>query len=174
MALTFEWDARKDAVNQRKHGVSFKEASTAFGDPLSWFLADEVHSEEEVRSLLLGRSALDRLIAVLFTERGGELIRIISTRRATPRERRNMKKTSARRPRRVRAASDEIPAEVDFSRAVRNPYAARYAAGSNVVVLEPDVAALFPNAVSVNEALRSLAKVMAGGKTKRRAGRRTA
>ena len=83
-----EWDARKDAANQRKHGVSFKEASTVFGDPLGWFLADEVHSGEEMRALLFGRSAQDRLVAVLFTERGGELMRIISARRATPRERR--------------------------------------------------------------------------------------
>jgi uncharacterized DUF497 family protein len=88
MALTFEWDARKDAANQQKHGVSFKEASTVFGDPLAWFRPDDAHSLEEERFFLLGRSAHDRLLAVLFTQRGAELIRIISARRATPRERR--------------------------------------------------------------------------------------
>ena len=61
-----------------------------------------------------------------------------------------------------------------IGQAVRNPYAARYAAGSNIVVLEPDVAALFPNSTSVNEALRSLAKVMAGRKAKRSTSERTA
>jgi len=81
-----------------------------------------------------------------------------------------MKKTSAKPPRRPRRApdADEMRPEYDFSKAVRNPYAARYAAGSNIVVLEPDVAAVFPNAASVNEALRSLASVMAGRKRKSR------
>lgn len=79
-----------------------------------------------------------------------------------------MKKTSAKSARRPRtAASDEIRPEYDWSEAVRNPYASRYAAGSNIVVLEPDVAALFPNSASVNEALRSLASVMASRKSKR-------
>jgi hypothetical protein len=89
-----------------------------------------------------------------------------------------MKKTSAksaRQPRRpVEHDPDEIRPEYDFSRAVRNPYASRYAAGSNIVVLEPDVAALFPNSNSVNEALRSLASVVAGRKGKRPSRRRTA
>ena len=72
-----------------------------------------------------------------------------------------MKKTSAKTTRRARPADDEIKPEYDWSKAVRNPYAARDAAGSNIVVLEPDVAAVFPNAASVNEALRSLASVIA-------------
>jgi len=49
--------------------------------------------------------------------------------------------------------------EYDFSESVRNPYAARYAAGTNVVLLAPDVAAVFPNAEAVNEALRALIKI---------------
>lgn len=85
-----------------------------------------------------------------------------------------MKKTSAKPTRRARPAPDEIQPEYDWSTAVRNPYAARYAAGSNIVVLEPDVAALFPNAALVNEALRSLAGVMAGRKRKPTVRRRTA
>lgn len=88
----------------------------------------------------------------------------------------NMKKTSAKSGRRSDATSnpDEIRPEYDWSKAVRNPYATRYAAGSNIVVLEPDVAAIFPNSASVNEALRSLASVMAGRKTKPPSRRRTA
>jgi hypothetical protein len=86
-----------------------------------------------------------------------------------------MKKTSAKSSRRSSASDpDEILPEYDWSQAVRNPYAARYAAGSNIVVLEPDVAAVFPNSASVNEALRSLASVMAGRKAKRPSRRRTA
>jgi hypothetical protein len=64
-------------------------------------------------------------------------------------------KPEARRPGR-----DEILPEYDFSHARPNKYAARYAAGSSVVVLEPDVAAVFPDAAEVNEALRALAGII--------------
>jgi len=56
--------------------------------------------------------------------------------------------------------SDEILPEYDFSHALPNKYADRYAAGSVVVVLEPDVAAVFADSGEVNEALRALAKVI--------------
>ncbi|MGI8401622.1 MAG: BrnT family toxin [Gemmatimonadaceae bacterium] len=92
MALVFEWDSRKAAANEKKHGVSFKEASTVFGDPRGWFQADDRHSVEEERFRLLGRSSENRLLAVLFTNRGDELVRIISARLATSRERRKYEK----------------------------------------------------------------------------------
>jgi uncharacterized DUF497 family protein len=88
MAVAFEWDHAKDVANQAKHGVAFKEASTVFGDPLAWFQPDEQHSQDEERFLLLGRSSANRLLAVLFTDRGADMIRVISARPATPRERR--------------------------------------------------------------------------------------
>ena len=56
-------------------------------DPLAWFQSDAAHSESEDRFRLLGRSSENRLLAVLFTDRGDELIRIISARLATSRER---------------------------------------------------------------------------------------
>ena len=87
MAMTFEWDSQKAASNEKKHGVGFKEATTVFGDPLGWFQRDEEHSVGEGRLLLLGRSSENRLLAVLFSDRGDELIRIISARPATSRER---------------------------------------------------------------------------------------
>ena len=77
MALVFEWDSRKAAANEKKHGVSFAEATTVFGDPLGWFQADETHSVDEDRFRLLGRSSENRLLAVLFTDRGEQLVRII-------------------------------------------------------------------------------------------------
>ena len=88
MALTFEWDASKAAANRVKHGVSFDEASTAFGDPFGRITPDPRHSVGEERLALLGRSVRNRLLAVMFTERG-EHIRLISARRATRRERRD-------------------------------------------------------------------------------------
>lgn len=89
-----------------------------------------------------------------------------------------MRKTSGKAPgaprRRAGTDVDEMRPEYDFSKAVRNPYASRYAAGSNIVVLEPDVAAHFPNSASVNQALRSLTQVIEGRRPKRGPRSRTA
>ena len=87
MGLTFEWDAVKAQENLRKHGVSFEEASTVFGDPLSLTIEDPLHSEEEDRFVTIGESIRRRILVVVHTERG-DTIRIISARRATSRERR--------------------------------------------------------------------------------------
>ena len=60
----------------------------------------------------------------------------------------------------VREKNDEMLREYHFSQGVRGKYARRYARGSNVVVLEPDVAKAFPNAEAVNASLRSLAEII--------------
>jgi len=88
MAVSFEWDEEKAAVNQRKHGVSFAEAATVFGNPLAVIFDDPEHSMEELREIIVGHSDRERLLVVSFTEREG-VIRIISARKATPRERRD-------------------------------------------------------------------------------------
>jgi uncharacterized DUF497 family protein len=82
----FEWDADKAAVNLRKHGVSFDEAVTAFGDRLSVLLPDPDHSAGEERYLVMGVSTQGRLLVVAFVERPPRT-RIISARLATRRER---------------------------------------------------------------------------------------
>lgn len=87
MELEFEWDPAKGEANERKHGVSFPEASTAFGDPLSVTVPDTRHSVDEERYVLFGRSEYGRLLAVMHTDRG-TAIRIISARPVTTRERR--------------------------------------------------------------------------------------
>ena len=86
MALLFEWDPAKAASNLAKHGVSFAEASTVFGDPLALMVPDPRHSHGEVRFAIFGTSTRGRLLAVLHTERG-ERIRLISAREATRHER---------------------------------------------------------------------------------------
>ncbi|MCX5682102.1 MAG: BrnT family toxin [Planctomycetota bacterium] len=86
MGLTFEWDINKAGSNLVKHGVSFDEATTAFGDPLSITISDPLHSEFEERFVLIGYSLRNRLLVVVHAERGGR-IRIISARTATRRER---------------------------------------------------------------------------------------
>ena len=84
--ITFEWDQEKAAANAEKHGVSFPEAATAFGDPLSIVISDPVHSDQENRWVLIGMSSAGRLVVVAHAERG-ESIRLISARLATRRER---------------------------------------------------------------------------------------
>lgn len=79
--LEFEWDPEKEVESSKKHGVSFHEAQSAFGDDLSLTIPDPDHSEGEARHLLLGASSAGRLLVVSHTERG-DRIRIISARRA--------------------------------------------------------------------------------------------
>ena len=68
----------------------------------------------------------------------------------------NMKKQNKSKAR----SSDQMRPEYDFSKGVRGKHAARYAAGSNVVVLAPDVASQFQTADDVNETLRAVAKLV--------------
>ena len=64
--MEFEWDPAKDAGNLAKHGVSFSEASTIFGDPLEVTIPDPEHSEDETRFLSLGISTESRLLVVAY------------------------------------------------------------------------------------------------------------
>ncbi len=82
----FERDAKKAAANLKKHGVSFEEAITAFGDPLSMNMRDPDHSESEQRYIVLGLSERYRLVVVSYTEIE-ERTRIISARQVTRTER---------------------------------------------------------------------------------------
>jgi uncharacterized DUF497 family protein len=86
MAYVFDWDTEKAQSNVRKHAVSFDEASTVFGDPLTLLMDDPDHSQQEERFLLLGKSIRRRLIVVAHAERL-PLTRLISARRATRTER---------------------------------------------------------------------------------------
>lgn len=86
MPLQFEWDERKAKANEAKHGVSFKEAITAFADPLARIFQDEGHSESEQREIIVGHSDRKNLILVSFVE-AEEKIRLISARKATRAER---------------------------------------------------------------------------------------
>jgi uncharacterized DUF497 family protein len=88
VALTFEWDARKAAANVRKHGVSFGEAATAFGDAMSLTIPDPQHSWGEDRFVTIGSSYQGRVLVVVHTDRAPDVVRIISARRATRSERR--------------------------------------------------------------------------------------
>lgn len=85
--LRFEWDERKAAANAKKHGVSFDEARSVFFDERARMIDDPDHSEDEQRFILLGVSSSLRLLLVCHCHRSqGNVIRIISARKATARE----------------------------------------------------------------------------------------
>jgi uncharacterized DUF497 family protein len=82
--MRFDWDLSKAAANLKKHQVSFDEAKTVFFDDFAVQFFDEEHSDTEERFIMLGMSSNARLLVVCHCERvGGEVIRIISARKAT-------------------------------------------------------------------------------------------
>jgi len=85
--LRFEWDERKAVANARKHGVSFEEARSVFFDERARLIDDPDHSENEARFILLGLSSSLRMLLVCHCYRSaGNVIRIVSARKATARE----------------------------------------------------------------------------------------
>ena len=152
MDAEFEWDREKAESNLQKHGVSFEEAATVFFDPLSLTIPDPLHSDEENRFVSVGLSNQQRHLVVVHSERN-DRIRIISARLAASGERNmNQESNSEREP--------EMLEEYDFSGGVRGKYAGRFARGSQVVVLDPDVPQVFSDSESVNRALRALAGII--------------
>lgn len=85
------WDPSKALRNMRKHGIGFEEAATVFRDPLVLLLHDLAHSEEEDRWIALGKSLRQILLVVVHTE-DDRTIRIVTARKAEPRERRQYEK----------------------------------------------------------------------------------
>ena len=85
--IDFEWDSAKAATNLKKHNVSFEEAKTVFYDEFAVQFFDDEHSDGEDRFLMLGVSSVAKLLIVSHCERGnGDIIRIISARKATKQE----------------------------------------------------------------------------------------
>jgi uncharacterized DUF497 family protein len=90
MELRFEWDVKKERANQKKHGVSFAEAKSAFSDERGLVIDDPEHSDDEDRFVLLGMSATLRVLVVCHCYRAdGDVIRIISARKADQHEQRD-------------------------------------------------------------------------------------
>ena len=84
--MIFEWNARKAALNLKRHRVAFEDAASIFRDPLAITFPDPDHSLEELREITIGRTIKGRVLFVAHCERG-ERIRIISARLATNAER---------------------------------------------------------------------------------------
>jgi uncharacterized DUF497 family protein len=86
--MQFQWNPDKASSNLQKHGVSFEEAVTVFGDPLAVTIDDPDHSLGETRFLTIGFSRLQRLLVVSHTDKEHQ-IRLISARLATRKERKS-------------------------------------------------------------------------------------
>jgi len=87
-AIKFTWDEEKAKANIRKHGVSFEEASSVFADENARLKHDPEHSDEEDRFIILGFSSKLHILVVCHVFRqGGEVIRLITARKATRNER---------------------------------------------------------------------------------------
>jgi len=152
--MLFDWDDKKAESNLAKHGVSFVEATTVFGDPLSETFDDPDHSFDERRYIIIGMSENNRLLLVAHSD-DGVTIRKLARANQQDASESDMKKD-------LIEMEDDLRDEYDFSQLknrVRGKYVERYQTGTNVVRLEPDVAEIFPDAQSVNEALRLLIKV---------------
>jgi len=91
LALRFEWDKNKAKRNAAKHKVSFEEASTVFGDPLSITIEDQIHSSIEERFITMGSSFSGNLLVVVHCDKG-DTIRIVSARAATRKEKKTYEK----------------------------------------------------------------------------------
>lgn len=162
--MIYEWDGRKAARNLTKHGISFEEAATVFHDPLAMTFPDPDHSPDEGREITIGHTMKQRLAFVAHCQRGIR-IRLISARLATNAERSSMKKESSK------TTVDELRKEYDLSslqRGVRGKYYCRATAGTNLVLIDADLAHVFPDSDSVNRALRLLVETARAADSARR------
>lgn len=152
--MQFEWDAEKAETNLNKHGVSFAEASTVFGDLSAKMFFDDEPSIDEKREFIVGYSEINRLLVVYFTERENRKVRIIPHENPPISNGRIMKKMN-------NEDTDEMKSEYrfDYSKAQPNRFAKEYNRMQRTVVLDADVADDFPSSESVNEALRFLSRI---------------
>ncbi|HEV7763620.1 MAG TPA: BrnT family toxin [Thermoanaerobaculia bacterium] len=94
MELQFEWDPAKARANERKHGVSFGEASTVFRDAYALHVHDGAHAWDEERFIIIGMSARERVLMVVYVERTEMTLPLVSARPAQLRERRSYEEKS--------------------------------------------------------------------------------
>jgi uncharacterized DUF497 family protein len=154
MPLTFEWDSRKARSNLAKHGVAFERATTIFSDPRSLTIPDPERSRTEPRFITMGK-ALGNKCSLSSTPNAAIISASLVPNGKTRGNGNFMKKKSRRSEER------SMKSTYDFSQAIRGKYARRYTQGANVVILEPDVAKVFPTSKAVNSSLRKIIRQQA-------------
>ena len=166
--VIYEWDPKKAKANLRDHGVSFDEAASVFLDPLAVTFPDPDHSAEEFREITIGHSSKRRVVFLSHTRRGYRT-RLISARKVTKAERKQYEETPKK-------DKDELRPEYDLSQlkgGVRGKYYREATAGTNLVLIDPELASVFPDTESVNRALRLLADTAQSATTRKPVRRKT-
>jgi uncharacterized DUF497 family protein len=152
--MEFEWNPEKAVINLRKHNVSFKEATTVFDDSLSVTFPDPDHLIEENRYVIMAcQDQGDCWLSLTLTAKTA--LESSVPEKLLARKEGFMKKE-------IDELEDELCPEYNFSKmagGVRGKYVERYRVGTNLVLLEPDVAQAFPTDASMNEALRLLIQI---------------
>jgi hypothetical protein len=155
--MRFAWDEKKAASNLVKHGVSFEEAESVFGDPLSDTFPDLIIPRKNIVS-----SSRVRPSRVRFSWWRKRMMESWCVSSAPAKQ--HMEKESLMK--RIESEKeDDLRPEYDFSQmkgGVRGKYVERYREGTNLVLLDPDIAAAFPDAKAVNDALRLLLREKGG------------
>ena len=164
------WDPRKATANHKKHKVSFEEASTVLADPLAITGADPDHSVGELRWITLA-SRIASGSSPCPTPKRARSSESSAHGRRHAQNAGSMKKARSHVKGELRRSYKRSDFPAGFT---RGKYAARLAAGSNVVVLSPENAAAFPTSDAVNEALNGLVRVAKSARlTSRSSGRRS-
>jgi hypothetical protein len=152
MKVNVEWDPTKARINHRKHSVTFEEATTAFTDPLSSTFLIRCIPKMKNGSSLLGNPFNSGCWWLCIPT---EEIAFASSARVLPT---HTKGKPMKKQVEIERDPDMLD-NYDFSQGVRGKYVHRFAQGSNVVVLSPDVSEIFPDSESVNNALRMLVEI---------------
>ena len=161
--MRIEWDETKARTNFKKHGISFYEASSVFYDQLSATGEDGHHSmKNDLSHLVYRRRAMFWQSFILSAAMRFEKL--------APERQHGLRGNFMSKPK--KKSADEMLPEYkrsDFTKVVRGKYADRLRKSSNVVVIDPDLTKVFPNAEAVNAALRSLSEIAkrAGSKGRR-------
>ena len=138
----FEWNPNKATLNIEKHGVSFQEVAILFNDQLSVTFPDPKHFIGESRYVIIGISRYGQLLIVAHTDRAEKKYESSAPEKLPARSRGFMKKDIEQE------MEDELLAEYDFAQmegGVRGKYIERYRAGTNLVLLDLNIARAFPN-----------------------------
>ena len=150
----YDWDAAKAARNLKKHGVTFEEAGSVFGDPLACTFPDPDHSIGELRFLTFGMSITSAYLSCLTSST--HTVFTSSTPERSPHLSAKSGETSKAPP------LDTLRAEYqrkDLGPGVRGKYLKQHAQGTNLVLLQPEVTKVFSTPAAVNEALLGLMQV---------------
>ena len=150
--MIYEWDAEKAKTNLRMHGVSFEEAATVFLDALAVTYPDPYHSGGEEREITIGHSTRHQVVFVSVVS-AGTMSESLAPGGQPEENASNMKKRS------VKELDDDLRPEYDLSQlkgGVRGKFYRQATAGTNLVLIEPELADVFPDTESVNRALRLL------------------